>query len=538
MESTTEVTGFIFAGLGLFFIGVRLIGVNLRGMAGRSFREFISKVTKKTWLSALMGIVAGAITQSTSAITFIMTGMMSAGLITLQGALPIVLWSNVGNCVLVFLAVLNFHIMVLYLIGIVGFLHYLNLDRSKKFKPFIGLALGVVLLFYGLDLMKSGAVPLKEYQAVKSFILFSENNWLLGLIIAGTISIMAQSAATVAAITIALANTGILSFEGALILVYGSNLGPAFSTWLLAKRMDGAAKQLTSFQVLFKLFGLFVVMILYFLEFRGGIPLVGAALAKVTPQIHYQLAIAYLLYQLVGAVGLSIISQPAAVWLEKRYPESDEDLLGKPKYVHEDALNDLHTALLLVEKEELRILGRFPMYFDWIREEANKVYHPSILRIGSHSLLTYLEEYLQGMLSKDIDQTIIEGVLAAQKRIELLINLEDCIHDVAQLAINEKVSKVMTSWESNIIESMHMLILSLNDWVKERDPDDKAFLLKITEDRGDLMKKIHRQIRRTHPNIGAQDQKVFELLASRFERFVWMIRYMARLVPEKEPVSS
>ncbi|MGA0164814.1 MAG: Na/Pi cotransporter family protein, partial [Bdellovibrionota bacterium] len=70
--STAEIAGLILAGLGLFFIGVRFISNNLRLMAGRGFRAIMSRLTQNTYLSSLIGVVAGGITQSTSAITFIM----------------------------------------------------------------------------------------------------------------------------------------------------------------------------------------------------------------------------------------------------------------------------------------------------------------------------------------------------------------------------------------------------------------------------------------------------------------------------------
>lgn len=534
----SEVIGFIFAGLGLFFIGVKIIGTNLRGMTGKGFRDLISQVTKRGWVSSIMGVMSGAITQSTTAITFIMTSMISAGLITTRRAMPIVLWSNVGNCLLVFLAVINFHVMVLYVIGVVGFLHYLNLDRSKQFKPLVGLLLGIVLLFYGLDLMKSGAAPLKNYNAVKEFILFTDQNYLLGLVAAGILSFVAQSAATVSAITIALANTGILNLEGALILIYGSNLGPAVSTWLMAQKLDGPAKQLAIFQVIFKFTGLTVMMVLFLLEFELGIPLVGSLLSTVTEQLHYQLALAYLSFQVIGALSMTVLGNPISGWLIKKYPERAEDLLGKPKYIFDEALSDPASALLLVEKEELRVLSRYPMYFDTVRDGANMVYPPHILHIGSSSLIMYIEEYLQAMLGEHIHRGLIERVLTSQKRIELLANMEECIFEVVRIPFHEKFSEEMRICHGNIIESMHTLLLSLIDLMGKYDREDKDLIFQLTEDRGDLMKRIHQQIRKTHPDLGFEEQQVFELLASRFERFVWMVRYMSRLADESMLSSS
>ena len=85
-----EIVADIAAGLGLFFIGVRLIGGNLRELSGRWFRRLIARATGNRLLAVLVGTLSGAVTQSSSAITFIVVSMMSAGLMTIRRAVPLV----------------------------------------------------------------------------------------------------------------------------------------------------------------------------------------------------------------------------------------------------------------------------------------------------------------------------------------------------------------------------------------------------------------------------------------------------------------
>ena len=74
----------IFAGLGLFFVGVKLIGSNLKQLSGRWFRRLIGGATRNTLSAALLGVLSGALTQSSSAITFISISMVTAGLIEVE----------------------------------------------------------------------------------------------------------------------------------------------------------------------------------------------------------------------------------------------------------------------------------------------------------------------------------------------------------------------------------------------------------------------------------------------------------------------
>src|SRR5215468_895868 len=108
----------IIAGLGLFFSGLRLIDSNLRQAAGRRLRTIIGRLTQQTWVASLVGLLAGAFIQSSSGIVFILVSLVSSGLTTVKRALPIVTWANVGCSALIFAAVLDLLLAILYLLGV------------------------------------------------------------------------------------------------------------------------------------------------------------------------------------------------------------------------------------------------------------------------------------------------------------------------------------------------------------------------------------------------------------------------------------
>ena len=65
----------LILGLGLFFLGLRLIGENLRRLYGSSFRNVIKRTTHSPLFGAGLGTLAGAVMQSATAVTFILVGM-------------------------------------------------------------------------------------------------------------------------------------------------------------------------------------------------------------------------------------------------------------------------------------------------------------------------------------------------------------------------------------------------------------------------------------------------------------------------------
>src|SRR5262245_429693 len=117
-----ELTAFFLSGLAFLFLGVDGIRTNLRQMANRRFRQVMSHMTGRAYLAGAWGLLLGIITQSATAVSFIVAGMTASGLLTLQRALLVVATSNLGTVALVFLAALDLTTAIYYLIGLTGLL--------------------------------------------------------------------------------------------------------------------------------------------------------------------------------------------------------------------------------------------------------------------------------------------------------------------------------------------------------------------------------------------------------------------------------
>jgi phosphate:Na+ symporter len=115
-----EVFGSFIAGLGLFFIGIKTLTTNLGELTGRRFRRFLDRSTRRPLLVLFGGGLLGATMQTGSAITFILVGMVSAGMITVERSLPIRLGAAVGTSAMVFIATMDVKILILFLVGIAG----------------------------------------------------------------------------------------------------------------------------------------------------------------------------------------------------------------------------------------------------------------------------------------------------------------------------------------------------------------------------------------------------------------------------------
>ena len=93
-------------GVGIFFAGMYLLAENLKKLTGSRFRRTVAAWTKSLWAGILWGFAAGAVMQSTSAITFIIVSMLGSGLLTVESGLAILVGANVGATIVVVIATL------------------------------------------------------------------------------------------------------------------------------------------------------------------------------------------------------------------------------------------------------------------------------------------------------------------------------------------------------------------------------------------------------------------------------------------------
>ena len=127
-----ELFALFLAGLSLFFHGVGGIRGHLQGLTSRRLRRQLARWAGHPVLAGLWGFGFGAITQSSTAVAFILTSLVESRLMTVSRALPIVAWANLGTVVLVFCASFNVHLAFLYLLGVTGLALAFDLGSARQ----------------------------------------------------------------------------------------------------------------------------------------------------------------------------------------------------------------------------------------------------------------------------------------------------------------------------------------------------------------------------------------------------------------------
>ena len=90
-----ELLFWLLGGLGLFLYGIDMMGKALRRAAGLALRKVFGHVTKNRFRGLLTGTVVTGLIQSSSAATAIIVGFISAGLLTFQQSVSLILGDNI-----------------------------------------------------------------------------------------------------------------------------------------------------------------------------------------------------------------------------------------------------------------------------------------------------------------------------------------------------------------------------------------------------------------------------------------------------------
>lgn len=251
----------LLGGLGLFLFGMKIMSEGLQKIAGDRMRKILAALTNNRIVGTLVGIAVTAIIQSSSATTVMTVGFVNAGLLSLVQAIGVILGANIGTTVTAQLIAFKITKFALPAIGIGA---GLKLFSKRKKYVYIGeIILGFGILFFGLSTMKQAFDPLKTSEEFRQLFLLVGDYKLLGVLIGALLTVVVQSSSATIGITLALATTGLLSFEASVALILGENIGTTITANIAAIGTNLAARRTAFAHFLFNSLGTIYMLLLF-----------------------------------------------------------------------------------------------------------------------------------------------------------------------------------------------------------------------------------------------------------------------------------
>ena len=89
----------LLGGLALFLYGMQMMSSGLEAAAGNKMKTILERLTSNRFKGVLVGAGITAVIQSSSATTVMVVGFVSAGLMTLNQAVWVIMGANIGTTI-------------------------------------------------------------------------------------------------------------------------------------------------------------------------------------------------------------------------------------------------------------------------------------------------------------------------------------------------------------------------------------------------------------------------------------------------------
>lgn len=381
----------IISALILFLYAIDNLSNELQDLASEKFRSVISKLVNNKYVGTLVGALATAVTQSSSAVTVIAVVLVNTGIISFGNSLGIIIGSNVGTTVTAQLALVNSAVVASVLI-IVGFVFGLFGKKIRLIsKPIFFLG----LILFTLNLLSIALEPLRESPQVMTF--FSTlSNPLLAYMVSAIFTMIVHSSSITSGIVVILALGGIIPIEVAIPMVLGANLGSSVTALIASLRLNLYAKRAGVANFLFNLLGtlLFMALLSPFVSFMQAI-VDGAA---------QQTALAHLFFNLFNTLLFLILLKPFEKVITFLVKGQEEEILFKTRYIQKDSNKGLKNSIKDIKKELVYSI-----------ENTIKIYQDALSTFYNPSKLTFMEIHKLETLNDFLDDEITEAIVALSK---------------------------------------------------------------------------------------------------------------------------
>lgn len=298
----------LFGGLAFFLYGMSMLSGGLENLTGGTLEQTLKKVTRNPFLSFFLGAGITIAIQSSSAMTVMLVGLVNSGIVDFCDTFGVVMGSNVGTTLTAWLLSLagiggdNFFLTLLKpmtfapLLAFIGIL-FRMISKEEKKKNIGLIFIGFAILMTGMDFMSNSMNSVQEMKGFQS-LLTAFSSPIVALLISILFTGIIQSSAATIGIVQALALTGAITYEMAIPLVLGANIGTCITAFLSSFGTNKNAKRVVALHIYVNVLGSVVCMIILCI-----LKAVGVGVLSMTVSM-FGVAIIHTLFNLVNTIVL------------------------------------------------------------------------------------------------------------------------------------------------------------------------------------------------------------------------------------------
>ena len=345
----------IAAGVAIFLFGMLFLEDGFKAYTGGVLEKILKRTTDKLWKSMTFGIVSTSIMQSSSLVSVITISFLSAGLIGLTAGIGIIFGANLGTTTGAWL-IAGFGLKIdiaAYAMPMLVFGIILAFQGSKTAKGLGYILAGLGFLFLGIHHMKEGFETFKETIDLSQFAVPGFAGLLLYTGIGIFATVVMQSSHASLVITITALAAGQITYENALALAIGANIGTCITAILGAISANVDGRRLAAAHLIFNV-TTGVVAIVLMNQILVVVDWIAAHIGIAADDWTLKLSIFHSLFNTLGILIMVPLMGTLVKVLYRIFPQPKADLVA-PLYLNEAVTEFPDTLVETVRKEVLHL---------------------------------------------------------------------------------------------------------------------------------------------------------------------------------------
>jgi len=345
----------IAAGVAIFLFGMLSLERGFQGFTGGTLENILRVSTDKLWKSLGFGLLSTSLMQSSSLVTVITISFLSVGILDLAAGIGIIFGANLGTTTGAWL-IAGFGLKVnisVYAMPMLVFGILMIFQKHKTIQSLGAILAGLGFLFLGIYYMKEGFETFHETINLSDYALTGAKGLLVFTLIGIVATVIMQSSHATIVLIITALSVQEITYENALALAIGSNVGTTITAIIGAMSASVEGKRLAGAHLLFNLItGLVALLMLS--QFKVAVDYIAQLFTIALTDYTLKLAIFHSLFNLVGVViMLPFVNQ--LVRLLERLLKEEVSKVDEPKYLNDDAMKFPDTVVVAVRQETLRL---------------------------------------------------------------------------------------------------------------------------------------------------------------------------------------
>lgn len=502
----------LFGGLALFLYGMDMMSDGLQKAAGERMRYILGLLTKNPIMGVLAGALVTAVLQSSSATTVMVIGFVSAGLMTLPQAISIILGANIGTTITA--QIIAFKISdYIYPIIFIGFLIAFIAKNKNEIAMNIGnTILGFGILFVGIETMGSTMKPLANSPIFLDMIGKVADIPVLGLLLGTVMTVVVQSSSAVIAVLQNFAAqagpdgvSSIIGLQGAIPILFGSNIGTTITAILACIGQTREAKRTAAAHSVFNITGsiLFMFVLGPFAKLVTMISPTGNEVEVISRQI----ANAHTAFNVVNTIIwiplIALMVKIVMLLIPERVDEKEEKIGAK--FLDVNVMNQPVFALNLVSKEIANYTEHIKVFFDDIKVALLEGGYDNMKRADKSAKYVFtihadVHNYLMGLFaSGNMNEEQSAHTMELTYIVEDLERISKCMKDLFDSAREKDEKEFVFSKKAmeEIRESFEVITVMYDSAIHLILTGDKSAMADMEKNMKRIA-KLEKNVRKNH----------------------------------------